>query len=251
MCLMTSWKKMLKIVLSSVLSVLYVGLLVFILMLEPSYNTSGVSLPFGSNQGYSEMNSAASGKQKKDQEITDSNGKNKKSDEISEEIEPEKLPRSIKKKSNGQNGRLIYTLLFFFFIILLIIWQNLRSKGKGGYENPYVDTNQYKLPLEDDAKMPIVHYLHLKLQTGERIYFATETVKKGEEGNFIVTDRRVIIKTLGDSTEFELKNLEAVTSASDSVMLLTSGDRKYYIFMPEGQLKYALAIIRWAFKKIS
>ena len=51
-----------------------------------------------------------------------------------------------------------------------------------------------------------------------------------------------------EMTEFPLEVLEAVSSVSNSVMLLTSGTRKYYIFMDESQLNYALAIVRWAYK---
>ena len=51
-----------------------------------------------------------------------------------------------------------------------------------------------------------------------------------------------------EMTEFPLEVLEAVSSVSNSVMLLTSGTRKYYIFMDESQLNYALAVVRWAYK---
>jgi len=29
------------------------------------------------------------------------------------------------------------------------------------------------------------------------------------------------------------------------------GEQKYYIFLPESQMKYALAIVRWAFSRIA
>ena len=57
-----------------------------------------------------------------------------------------------------------------------------------------------------------------------------------------------VIMNNEEMTEFPLEVLEAVSSVSNSVMLLTSGTRKYYIFMDESQLNYALAVVRWAYK---
>ena len=167
------------------------------------------------------------------------------------EQEPDFTAPSLKKTKNDENiSRWIYSILFFLFMLFLIIWQNLKaSKKKTGYENPFVDTNQYKLPLTDDAKIPMVHYLNIKLQQNEKILYATETTQKGNEGVFVVTNKRVVIKNKEENQEFPLNVLEAVTSATNSVLLLTSGSRKYYIFLHEEEMKYALAIIRWAYKK--
>jgi hypothetical protein len=125
------------------------------------------------------------------------------------------------------------------------------KKKKGGYENPYVDTTQYKLPLVEDAKMPMVHFLKLKMNAGEKIYYATETVQKDNQGDFVVTNQRVVVFGKSGDYEFPMNALTAVSSVSNSVMLLTCGDRKYYIFMPENQMKYALAVIRWAYSKVT
>jgi hypothetical protein len=134
-------------------------------------------------------------------------------------------------------------------MLFLIIWQNIRNNRKPHYENPYVDTNKYKLPLSDDAKIPIVHFLKLRLNKEEKIIFATETNQKDNEGDLIITNQRVVIMDKTQNVEFPLGVLTAVSSVTDTVMLLTSGDRKYYVFMPESQLKYALATIRWSYKQ--
>lgn len=244
----TSWKKKLKLILSAAFTLLYVGIVALILLLEPSYNTSGVSLPFDVSVGQTAFETSGGGKAKEVEGIEgDSNKKTDKTEDL-DEVE-ERLPKSIKKKS-GSLGRPFFTVMFFLFMLFLIIWQNMKAKKKkGGYENPYVDTTQYKLPLAEDAKMPMVHFLKLKMNAGEKIYYATETVQKDNQGDFVVTNQRVVVFGKTGDYEFPMNALTAVSSVSNSVMLLTCGERKYYIFMPENQMKYALAVIRWAYSK--
>lgn len=246
----TSWKKKLKLILSAAFTLLYVGIVALILLLEPSYNTSGVSLPFDVSVGQTAFETSGGGKAKEVEGIEgDSNKKTDKTEDL-DEVE-ERLPKSIKKKS-GSLGRPFFTVMFFLFMLFLIIWQNMKAKKKkGGYENPYVDTTQYKLPLVEDAKMPMVHFLKLKMNAGEKIYYATETVQKDNQGDFVVTNQRVVVFGKSGDYEFPMNALTAVSSVSNSVMLLTCGDRKYYIFMPENQMKYALAVIRWAYSKVT
>lgn len=246
----TSWKKKLKLILSAAFTLLYVGIVALILLLEPSYNTSGVSLPFDVSVGQTAFETSGGGKAKEVEGIEgDSNKKTDKTEDL-DEVE-ERLPKSIKKKS-GSLGRPFFTVMFFLFMLFLIIWQNMKAKKKkGGYENPYVDTTQYKLPLAEDAKMPMVHFLKLKMNAGEKIYYATETVQKDNQGDFVVTNQRVVVFGKSGDYEFPMNALTAVSSVSNSVMLLTCGDRKYYIFMPENQMKYALAVIRWAYSKVT
>jgi len=246
----TNWKKIVKIILSVVTSIIYIALIILVLNFEPSYNTSGINLPFGSsNSGYTAFESSSAGKKKSEElkgEKSDSKPKDK-FDELMEE-EEERLPKSVKKKSGG-SGIFIYPLLFFVFVMLLILAQNLRKNKKTEYENPYVDTNKYKLPLADDAHIPMVHFLRLHLNQNEKLLYATETNKKDDPGDFVITNQRLVLFGLNENFEFPLNALTAVSSVTNSVMLLTSGDRKYYIFMPESQMKYALAMVRWAFKK--
>ena len=246
----TSWKKKLKLILSAAFTLLYVGIVALILLLEPSYNTSGVSLPFDVSVGQTAFETSGGGKAKEVEGIEgDSNKKTDKTEDL-DEVE-ERLPKSIKKKS-GSLGRPFFTVMFFLFMLFLIIWQNMKAKKKkGGYENPYVDTTQYKLPLAEDAKMPMVHFLKLKMNAGEKIYYATETVQKDNQGDFVVTNQRVVVFGKSGDYEFPMNALTAVSSVSNSVMLLTCGERKYYIFMPENQMKYALAVIRWAYSKVT
>ena len=97
--------------------------------------------------------------------------------------------------------------------------------------------------------MPLVHFLRLRLNPNEQIYFATQTTQKDNEGDFIITNQRVVILSPQQNIEFPIHVLTAATSITDTVMQLISGDRKYFIFMHESQMKYALAVLKWTAAK--
>ena len=239
----TSWKKKTKIILSISLTAFYAALLAFVFLIKPAYNTGGISLPFGSNSGYTAFDSGSSASGKSNGGKS-SGGVNKKNTSDSTERLPKKVQQGQKKVSSS----VLYPILFFLFMLFLIIWQNIRNKGKSSYENPYVDTNKYKLPLAADAKMPMVHFLHVDLNEGEKIYFATETNQSGNEGNFVITNQRVVILAKTQNEEFAVDTVTAVSSATNTVMVITAQEKKYYIFMPESQMKYSLAVLKWAAK---
>ena len=249
----TSWKKKRKIIITGAGSLLYIAIVAFILLLEPSYNTGGVSLPFKYSGGETAYDAPANPGRpsKKEKKVSPASDKKQKSDSKKSESDEERVPRSVKKQSGRALGRGFYVFLFFLIILVLILWRNFRAAGKKeDYENPYVDTNLYKLPLAEDAKMPLVHFLRLKQNQGEKILYATETTQKDNEGDFVVTDKRVVIFSKTGATDVALSSLTAVLSISNSVMQLTAGEEKYYVFLPESQMKYALAIVRWAFAKV-
>ncbi len=253
MWFMTSWKKKRKIIITTAGSLLYVGIVAFVLLLEPSYNTGGVSLPFKYSGGETAFEAPVNPgrSSKKDKKTSPASDKKEKSDsQEPEEQNEERLPRSVKKQSGRSLGRGFYVFLFFVIVMILILWRNFRGAAKKeDYENPYVDTNLYKLPLTEDAKTPLVHFLRLKLNQNEKILYATETVQKDNEGDFVVTNQRAVIFAKTGATELPLSSLTAVLSISNSVMQLTSGEAKYYVFLPESQMKYALAIVKWAYSK--
>ena len=248
----TKWKTKIKVILSSVLAPLYIAGIIFMLLFEPANNEKGLPVPIQYSEGQSDVESLVTTKgETLELPYNDNNNSRKKSKDKKKQSEPEKekLPFSMQKNKNGKQGRLIYSILFFLFMLFLVIWQNIRNNRKPHYENPYVDTDKYKLPLADNAKIPLVHFLKLRLNKDEKIIFATETNQKDNEGDLIVTNQRVVIMDKTQNVEFPLSVLTAVSSVTDTVMLLTSGERKYYIFMPESQLKYALATIRWSYKQ--
>lgn len=252
MWFMTFWQKKRKIIISGASGLLYVALVALILMLEPSYNTGGVSLPFKYSGGETAYDAPANPGRpsKKEKKISPASDKNEKSEKPADNSDEERVPRSVKKQGGRTLGRAFYVFLFFLVILILILWRNFRSAGKkSDYENPYVDTNLYKLPLTADSKTPLVHFQRLKLRQNEKILYATETVQKDNEGDFVVTDQRAVIFSKSGTTELSLSSLTAVLSVSNSVMQLVSegeeGEQKYYVFLPESQMKYALAIVRW------
>ncbi len=258
MWFMTSWQKKRKIIISSASGLLYIALVALILLIEPSYNTGGVSLPFKYSGGETAYDAPANPDRpsKKEKKVSPASDKKQKSEKSSDNPDEERVPRSVKRQSGRTLGRAFYVFLFFLVILILILWRNFRSAGKKtDYENPYVDTNLYKLPLTPDSKTPLVHFQRLKLNQNEKILYATETVQKDNEGDFVVTDQRAVIFSKTGASELPLSSLSAVLSVSNSVMQLTAageeGEQKYYVFLPESQMKYALAIVRWAFGKVT
>ena len=135
----TEWKKKTKIILSLALTAFYAGLIAFIFIIKPAYNTSGLSLPFGSNSGYTAFDSGSGAKgsgTKKQSAGTKNKASNKQTSN-----QTERVPKSVQQSQGKISGKIIYPILFFGFMLMLIIIQNLRNKDKSKYENPYVDTN--------------------------------------------------------------------------------------------------------------
>lgn len=244
----TDWKKKLKVILTTVLAVLYIGVVGFIL-LEPSINTKGTSIPGSYGQGFSTVESSFSSA-KESSEKSDLDNAKAKPGKKSDEEEKDQLPRNIQRNQKGKkNSSLIYILLFVLAMVYLIIRQNLKSAKKGGYENPYVDTNKYKLPLAEDAHMPMVHFLRLQLRPNEKIYYATETVQAGNKGDFVVTNTRIVVLNKDETYDLQLKEIGGVSSLTNTTLQLSSGDQKFYVFLPESQMKYAIAVTKWAQNK--
>ena len=249
----TKWKKKTKIILSLALSAFYAGLIAFVFVVRPAYNTGGLSLPFGSNSGYTAFDSGSGAKTSGSKKAPA--GSKNKNPSGQQNPQNERLPKSVKQGQSKTSSKIIYPVLFFGFILLLIIFQNLRNKGKSKYENPYVDTNKYKLPLAPDARMPMVHFLRLELNEGEKINFATETNQKGNEGNFAITNQRVAILTPQQSLEIPIECIVSAAATTTTVMAIGTKyedkEEKYYVFMPENQMKYAIAVLKWTAKNIT
>ena len=132
MWFMTAWKKKRKIIITGAGSLLYIALVALVLLIEPSYNTGGVSLPFKYSGGETAFESSVNpGKSsKKDKKAAPESDKKKKSDENKENTDEERLPRSVKKQSGRTLGRSFYVFLFFLIILILILWRNLSYRSQ-------------------------------------------------------------------------------------------------------------------------
>lgn len=248
----TLWTKKRKLVLSGIMTVVYVAIVCFLMLFEPNQSGSGSGLPFGSgNQNIESQYESENHKSSKKAKQSGSNPTTKEKDDDFLK-ENSKLPKKVQKGESKSLGKSFYTIMFFLFMLFIIIWQNLKSKKKTGtYENPYVDTKKYKLPLDNNFKIPTVHFTKMEFEDNEKIVFATETTQKNQEGDFVVTDKRIVVLGKSENYEIPLQEITAVSSVTNSVMQLNCGERKYYIFVPENQMKYAIATVRWAFAKIS
>ena len=247
----TQWSKKRKLILSGIMTVVYVAIVCFLMLFEPNQSGTGSGLPFGSgNQNVESQYESEKQKSSKKAKQSGANPSAKENEDIFQK-ENSKLPKKVQKGESKALGKSFYTIMFFLFMLFIIIWQNLKAKKKtDSYENPYVDTKKYKLPLDNNFKIPTVHFTKIELDENEKIIFATETTQKNQEGDFVVTDKRIIVLGKSENYEILLQELSAVSSITNSVMQISSDERKYYIYVPENQMKYAIAIVRWAYAQI-
>lgn len=243
----TQWSKKRKFILSGIMTIVYVAIVCFLMLFEPNQSGSGSGLPFGNgNQNVESQYESEKQKSAKKAKQSGANPSAKENEDIFQK-ENSKLPKKVQKGESKALGKSFYTIMFFLFMLFIIIWQNLKAKKKtDSYENPYVDTKKYKLPLDANFKIPTVHFTKIELEENEKIIFATETTQKNQEGDFVVTDKRIIVLGKSENYEILLQELSAVSSITNSVMQISSDERKYYIYVPENQMKYAIAIVRWA-----
>ena len=247
----TQWSKKRKFILSGIMTIVYVAIVCFLMLFEPNQSGSGSGLPFGN--GNQNVESQYESEHHKSSKKAKQSGANPSGNEQKDNFpkEKEKLPKKVQKGESKALGKSFYTIMFFLFMLFIIIWQNLKAKKKtGNYENPYVDTKKYKLPLDANFKIPTVHFTKIELEENEKIIFATETTQKNQEGDFVVTDKRIIVLGKSENYEIPLQELATVSSVTNSVMQISSDERKYYIYVPENQMKYAIAIVRWAYAQI-
>lgn len=246
----TQWSKKHKFILSGIMTIVYIAIVCFLMLFEPNQSGSGSGLPFGKgNQNVESQYESEPGKSSKKAKQSGINPSgNEQKDNFPKE--KEKLPKKVQKGESKALGKSFYTIMFFLFMLFIIIWQNLKAKKKtGNYENPYVDTKKYKLPLDANFKIPTVHFTKIELEENEKIIFATETTQKNQEGDFVVTDKRIIVLGKSENYEIPLQELATVSSVTNSVMQITSGTQKYYIFVPENQMKFAVATVHWILEK--
>lgn len=246
----TQWSKKRKFILSGIMTIVYIAIVCFLMLFEPNQSGSGSGLPFG--KGNQNVESQYESEPDKSSKKAKQSGANPSGNEKEDNFpkEKEKLPKKVQKGESKALGKSFYTIMFFLFMLFIIIWQNLKAKKKtGNYENPYVDTKKYKLPLYANFKIPTVHFTKIELEENEKIIFATETTQKNQEGDFVVTDKRIIVLGKSENYEIPLQELATVSSVTNSVMQITSGTQKYYIFVPENQMKFAVATVHWILEK--
>ena len=253
-CFFSNWSRKKKIIICASTGVLYIVLVGFLLMMEPSNNgKSGFYLPFGNGKGNVSIEEGSKRKSKNSEFYEKEEFEKNDLEKLEQLEQTEQIKKEIKKQQkkikSRDMGRAWFAILFFLIMLLLIIWQNFRAKKKRQFENPYVDTELYRLPLHSGSKMPMVHFLRLRLHENEVIYYATETNKKDDEGDLVVTNERIVIYSATENVELPLSELEGVTSITNTVIQIFTKDKKYYVFMDASQIKYALAVIRWAYKK--
>lgn len=258
MWFMTNWTRRKKITISSILGAFYIVLFVVLMfLLNPSVNSSGISLPFDYNKGqttFMENTEGGNNAKKQNKKLPSKNEEiqNDLSEILSErDLENHKIENST-EGGNKNAFEAIIVLVIFAIFIAVVIFVNLKFSRKKIYDNPFVDTDLYDLPLADNAEFPTVHYLKLALNQNEKILFATQTINGQNPGDLILTNQRVVFISAEKNVSIPIDELETAFPISDNTLrITTTNEEKYYAGLHDGEMKITTAVLKWICHKIS
>lgn len=241
----SKWTKKVKIIISGAFAVLY-ALIIFLIVIFNTnpHSGSGSGAPyFGLEQEY-EVGGGSSGKTgeykpRKSSSRSKGDGSERSNAQVPSESFIEKAGKS----------RVTYILIFVLIMVILIAWRNLKGGTRNISENPYVDTKKYKIPIPDGFEFPQVHYTKVTLQEGETLLYATTAEQKANTGDIVVTNKRFIFVSKKDALDMTLGELSSISSVSNTTLLLNVGTKSYYFFVQDTQMRFVLAITRWAYEK--
>lgn len=240
------WCLKTKIIVSAVCAAVYalVILLFVFLNASPSAGAGSGAPFFGLEQEYDGGggNGNKSGEYKPKKSSSKSNGKG------SSQTMTQMPQESFMEKAG--KSRVTYILLFVAIMVALIVWRNLKSGTSAASENPYVDTTKYKIPVPDGFEFPQVHYSKITLDGDEKILYATTAEQKTNAGDIVVTNKRFLFVSKKDALDLQLGELSSISSMSNTALLLNVGEKSYYFFVQDTQMRFVLSITRWAYEKL-
>lgn len=240
------WSLKAKIIVSASFAVIYALVIFLAVFLNASPSAgSGSGAPFfGLEQEY-EVGGGGSGnsgnyKPKKSSSKAKGNGSSQTQTQFPQESFMEKAGKS----------RVTYILLFVAIMVALIVWRNLKSGTSVVSQNPYVNTTKYKIPIPDGFEFPQVHYTKITLEEDEKILYATTAEQKANAGDIVVTSKRFLFVSKKDALDLQLGELSSISSMSNTALLLNAGGKSHYFFVQDTQMRFVLAITRWAYEKL-
>lgn len=240
------WKKKTKIIISGAFALFFVlaAVLLFFLFSKPEAG-SGSGAPFlGIEREYEGGGGSGetSGKYNPKPSSSRKNRDGKASNNAA-------MPSESFAESKGKKS--IPVVLFLVLALgIFILVKNLKEvKGKDN-DNPYVNTKLIQTPVPDDFVFPPVHFTKLPLKEGEQLLFATPAEQKSNTGDIVITNHRFVFLGKKESCDFPLQKLTAVSSMSNTALLVTEGETQHYFFVRDTQMRFVLQIIRWAYAKL-
>lgn len=240
------WKKKVKIIVSGAFALFFILVTVLLVFLfsKPEAG-SGSGAPFlGIEREYEGGGGSGSSSEKYNPKPSSSK-KNREGRASSNAV----MPNESFAESKGKKS----VPLFLVFILALGIWVLMRNqkKMKGqDNDNPYVNTKLITTPVPDDFVFPPVHFTRLPLKEGENLLFATPAEQKDNTGDIVITDHRFVFLGKKESCDFPLQKLSAVSSMSNTALLVTEGETQHYFFVRDTQMRFVLQIIRWAYANL-
>lgn len=240
------WSLKTKIFVSAVCAAVYalVTLLFVFLNASPSAGSGSGAPFFGLEQEYDGGggNGSKNGEYKPKKSSSKSNGKG------SSQTTTQMPQESFMEKAG--KSRVTYILLFVAIMVALMVWRNLKSGTSVVSQNPYVNTTKYKIPIPDGFEFPQVHYTKITLEEDEKILYATTAEQKANAGDIVVTNKRFLFVSKKDALDLQLGELSSISSMSNTALLLNAGGKSHYFFVQDTQMRFVLAITRWAYEKL-
>lgn len=239
------WSRKTKIIVSGAFVLVYALIVVlFVLLNSSSQAGAGSGLPFLGMEQSSDAGGGSGGKSdqyKPSSKSVKPDGRGTKTTQTSTATE------SFVEKA--KKSRWTYFLILVVIMFILFVIRNLKGTSAKPDDNPYVDTTLYKFPVPDDFVFPAVHYTKLALKEDEKILYATTAEQKANKGDIVVTNRRFVFVGHKENLELPLSELTAISSMSNTALLVNSGEKSYYFFVQDTQMRFVLQIVRWVYSK--
>ncbi|MCQ2597331.1 MAG: hypothetical protein MJ181_05725 [Treponema sp.] len=237
------WKKKTKIIVSGAfgLFLAIAGALLVFLLSKPEAG-SGSGNPFLGIEREYEGGGGSGGSSGKYNPKASSSRKNSEGKASNNTATPSKSFAETKGKKS------IPLVLFLVLALgIAVLLRNLKEiKGKGN-DNPYVNTRLIQTPIPEDFVFPPVHFSKLALKEGESLLFATPAEQKDNLGDIAITDFRFVFLGKKESYDFPLQTITAISSVSNTALLITEGENQHYFFVRDTQMRFVLQIVRWAY----
>ena len=241
MWIKSHWSKKIKIIVSGGFAFLYLLLIVlFTVLTSTSESGGGGGKPFIGI----EMNSDSGGGYGNSQEYKPKSKSSKSNKKGSEKSNTSTASESFVQEVT--KSRWFYVLLLFAIMLAIIIFRNIKWNGAPkNSSNPYVDISLYKIPIPEDFVFPEIKFSKYSPKPDERICFATPAEVKTNPGDIVITDKQFLFLGKKENYNFALNELTAIYSLSNTTLSLSVGEKTYYFFIPDTQMRFVLQIVRY------
>lgn len=198
------------------------------------------------------------------------------------------MSSSVADKSDGSPFMVFVSLLFLGLLLIFFGIKSGKKKDKRQFVNPYVDVTLYQdggkfpevnyhnvflqpgewiiyaVPAKSfTEKEQVVGYtggssgVSVRVAKGVSVRSGSskgkpvrQNVKKFNDGDYVVTNKRILFISQNDGFEFNLKKISATKMIAIDAFIIISGNKQKNICVDESQLKYAFSTTTFAINEI-